>query len=274
MGEFLTQRFAAVSPDEWRRRLDAAEVVDEAGLSVSAQTPYRPYGKLYYYRSLATEPRIPFEARVLFHDEHLLVVDKPHFLPVTPTGRYVQETLLVRLRQELGLDDLAPLHRIDRETAGLVMFSLRPQERNAYHALFREHRVVKAYEAIAPWREDLSLPLTRRSRMAEGSHFMTMTEIEGEPNAETRIELLDMRGQLARYRLLPWSGQRHQLRVHMNALGLPILGDRIYPQLQPQPDLGAESYEQPLQLLSRRLSFIDPLSGHLRDFESQLALNW
>lgn len=277
--EFLAERLPLVSATDWLARMAAGEVLDERGAPLSPEAPYRAGGRLYYYRRLDHELEIPFEERLVFVDEHLVVADKPHFLPVTPKGRYVQQTLLVRLRKRLGMDTLTPIHRIDRETAGLVVFCIQPQARNAYQALFRERSVRKVYEAVAPsvsaLRQDLTLPLRYRSRLQERADaFMQMEEVAGEPNAETLIELLETRGTLARYRLTPLTGQKHQLRAQMCALGLPLLGDRIYPVLQPDSEAGARDFSQPLQLLARRLEFTDPLSGAPRCFESTLNLAW
>jgi len=267
---FLQQRFAHVAADDWLERMQRGEVLDAHGLTLAPDAAYRPHARLFYYRSLAVEQVIPFEARILFQDELLLVADKPHFLPVTPGGRYLQETLLVKLKRQLGLAELQPLHRLDRETAGLVLFSVRPNTRNAYHALFREREVSKCYEAIAPWRDDLHFPMTRSSRLAEGESFMRMREVAGEPNAHTRISLLERQGGLARYRLEPETGQRHQLRVHMCALGLPIVNDQIYPVHL--PELAENDYSRPLQLLARTLAFKDPVNGQARHFESRFTL--
>ena len=267
--DFLVARFAAQSRALWRQRMEQGLVVDEVGQPVCAQRPYQAHLRVYYYRDCAVERRIPFDEVLLYRDEHLLVVDKPHHLPVVPSGRYLQETLLVRLKRRLGLDALVPIHRIDRDTAGLVMFSLQPQTRDAYQALFRERRVHKTYEAIARRRDELALPLTRRSRIVQGAHFLLQCETEGEANATTHVELLHSMGELAQYRLRPVSGQRHQLRVHMAALGLPIVGDGLYPILTPQ----SEDFAEPaLQLLARSLSFDDPLGGGPRHFESRRTL--
>lgn len=267
--DFLVQRFPAQSRALWLQRMQQGKVVDEFGGPVTAQRPYQGHMRVYYYRDCADEARIPFDAVILYRDEHLLVVDKPHFLPVVPSGRYLQETVLVRLKRELGLDALVPIHRIDRDTAGLVMFSLQPHTRDAYQGLFRERRVEKTYEAVAGWRADLELPLTRRSRIAQGAHFLLQHETQGEPNATTHVELLRAMGTRAHYRLRPVTGYRHQLRVHMAALGLPIVGDGLYPHLTPQ---GACDLSQPLQLLARAIDFIDPLDGRRRHFESRRRL--
>lgn len=273
--DFLCERIPAVSRADWHTRMAQGDVVDAHGEPVSPNAPYRAQTRLYYWRQLAFEHPIPFEERIVFQDAHLVVADKPHFLPVTPKGRYVQQTLLVRLKRRLGIDTLVPMHRLDRETAGLVMFTVQPATRHAYQSLFRDRLVHKVYEAIAAHRPDMTFPLTRRSRLVESERFMAMQEVPGEPNAETRIECLETHAGRARYRLLPTTGQKHQLRAHMNALGLPIQGDRIYPELQPDlADGETPDYRHPLQLLARTLSFTDPVTGQARHFESTLRLDW
>lgn len=268
----LAHRFPAIAPSVWAARIEAGEVVDEHGSRITPTRPHQPRLRVYYYRSVPNEPRVPFDEVVLFQDEHLVVADKPHFLSVTPSGRYLQETLLVRLKRKLGIDTLAPVHRIDRETAGLVLFSVDVATRGRYASLFAQRAVQKQYECIAPRRSHLALPMTYRSRLADDpAHFMRVCEIPGEPNAQTCIEMLAAQGDLARYRLRPLTGRRHQLRVHCAALGIPILGDRIYPVLLP-----AETDDQarPMQLLAQSLDFIDPISGEPRCFRSQRRLTW
>ncbi|MDO9202608.1 MAG: pseudouridine synthase, partial [Hydrogenophaga sp.] len=255
-------------------RLANGDVLDENAQALAPDAPYRGGSRLYYYRALDNEVEVPFQATVLYQDAHLVVADKPHFLPVTPGGRYVQQSLLVRLKHSLGLDSLSPIHRIDRETAGLVLFAVRAQDRAAYQALFRERSVHKVYEAMAPFDASVPLPQVRRSRIAEeDGAFFRMTEVTGEPNSETRIELLEQRGAWARYRLEPVSGKRHQLRVHMNALGLPLVGDQFYPRVLRGPD-EAEDFANPLRLLAQAIAFTDPVTGEARRFESGLQLDW
>lgn len=268
--DFLTQRFPAIARATWEQRLGDGAVFDAHGQPILTDGPYQAHQKLYYYRDVAQEAPIPFEEIVLFEDAHLLVVDKPHFLPVVPSGGYLHETVLVRLKHRLGLDDLVPIHRIDRDTAGLVMFSKQRATRAAYSALFSRHAVRKTYEAIAPWRPGLCWPVLRRSRIRPAGHFMLQQEVPGEANAITEIDVLEVRGPLARYRLKPVTGQRHQLRVHMLALGLPILNDGLYPTLSPQ---GTLDHARPLQLLARQLEFTDPVSGQPRQFVSTRALD-
>ena len=269
--DFLVERFPAISREVWRARMAAHLVADEFGAPITPERPYRGHMRLYYYRDLPEEPRIPFEATVLFQDAHLVVADKPHFLPVTPSGRYVQETLLVRLKNQLGLDSLIPIHRIDRETAGLVLFSIQPDERDAYQALFRQREVSKHYEAIAPFRPELVFPQQRQTRIVEDEVFFRQRETPGEANSETRIELLEVQGAQARYALNPVSGKKHQLRVHMNALGLPILNDTIYPPVMPTPK---DNYARPLKLLAKSICFTDPVTGKTRQFKSRLDLQF
>ncbi len=260
---FLVERLPRV--DDWPERVVRGDVVDDDGRPV-ADAPYQGNRRVYYWRHLDVEPDIPFRERIVFQDEHLLVADKPHFLPVTPSGLYARQTLMARLRQATGLADLNPVHRLDRETAGLVVFNLRREERGAYHQLFRERVVDKVYEAIAPvgagpW------PRVVRHRLAEppGDNFMQMQVVDGEPNAETWIHLVEVLPDgLARYELRPKTGLRHQLRAQMNALGLPLVGDRIYPVLQPHEN--PPRFDAPLQLVARAIAFLDPVTGLQRSF--------
>lgn len=272
--DFLAERLPAVSAAQWAQRMAAGRVLDEHGAPLPPDAAFAPGTRVYYYRELEAEPPIPFEAGIVHQDAHLLVADKPHFLPVTPTGRYVQQTLLVRLKRHTGIETLTPIHRIDRETAGLVVFSIRPQDRDAYQRLFREQRVQKVYEALAPLRPELPLPAVYRSRIVEDAHFFRQREVAGEPNSETALELVEARGALGLYRLYPKSGRTHQLRVHMHALGRPIVGDLFYPEVVHGPGHVQEDWSQPLRLLARRLAFQDPVTGGARDFTSLRLLAW
>lgn len=273
--DFLCERLPAVSRADWVRRMTAGEVVTHQGVTIQPTQPYLPQTKLYYWRELPFEHPIPFEERVIYQDDWLVVADKPHFLPITPKGRYLHETLLVRLKRQLGIDTLVPAHRLDRETAGLVLFTVQPASRHAYQSLFRDRLVSKVYEAVAPYQAGLPWPQWRRSRLQESERFMAMEEVPGEPNAHTWIDLTEVKGPWARYELRPITGQKHQLRAHMNALGLPLHGDRIYPVLQPaEPPDAPLDFSHPLKLLARELSFTDPISGEERRFTSQRTLPW
>ena len=269
VADFLFQRFPGVPASVWLQRMHDGDVVDDAGQRITPQCSYTPLRRVYYYRAVEAEPRIPFEAVVLWQDEHLLVVDKPHFLPVVPSGKYLQETVLIRLKNAMGLEALSPIHRIDRDTAGLVLFSKQVASRGAYQELFRTRQVDKTYECIAPWNADLPWPVTRQSRIVPSAHFMQQTEVPGVPNALTHITPIEVLGNLARYALKPVTGQRHQLRVHMAALGLPIRWDGMYPTLTPE---GSANYNHPLQLLARSIGFNDPISGEQLHFNSERVL--
>jgi tRNA pseudouridine32 synthase/23S rRNA pseudouridine746 synthase len=266
--DFLIHRFHEIPKTTWINRLEQGLVLNQQGTAFQIDSPYIADQHIYYYRNIENEVRIPFEETILYHDEHLLVADKPHFLPVIPSGKYVQETLLTRLKNKLGLDDLAPMHRIDRETAGLVLFSVNPATRDAYQALFRERTIHKTYEAIAPYRTTLSFPMTYQSRMIKGEPFFRMKEAAGEINSETRIDILEVQGELAKYQLSPITGKQHQLRVHLAALGIPILYDPFYPELTKWK----EDYSNPLQLLAKQIVFIDPITQQPHQFTSERKL--
>jgi tRNA pseudouridine32 synthase/23S rRNA pseudouridine746 synthase len=265
----LCERFPAVARSQWLERMARGRVVDSTGRWVTAETPHRVGLEVHYYREVPDEPSIPFDEVLLHADADLLVADKPHFLPVAPAGAHVHETLLGRLIRRTGNHGLAPLHRIDRDTAGLVLFSTNPHSRARYQALFRERRIEKRYEALAPALPGVEFPCTRSSRMVAGEPFFRMQEIEGPANSETRIDVVARGDGHWRYALTPITGRKHQLRVHMAALGAPIANDAIYPSLLHRP---TGDYSSPLQLLAKRLSFIDPLSGVERSFSSNFSL--
>jgi tRNA pseudouridine32 synthase/23S rRNA pseudouridine746 synthase len=271
---FLEARFPAVT--DWPGRLARGDVLDAAGRALPAGARVATGDRLWYWRDPPPEPRVPFELELLHRDEHLVVVDKPHFLPAIPAGRHLRETALVRLRATLGIATLAPIHRLDRETAGVLVFSVRPQDRGAYHAMLSERAVHKVYEAIAPWRGEPAFPLLARHRLERPARdgFMQVRVVPGEPNAEARIDVVErLVDGHALYRLEPRTGRTHQLRVQMNALGLPIAGDRIYPVLWPEDAADAvPDWTRPLQLLAREIAFTDPVTGQARRFTSRRTL--
>ncbi|MFF7182348.1 pseudouridine synthase [Streptomyces sp. NPDC008121] len=236
---------------------------------VTGREPYAAGLSIWFHRDFPAEEPVPFGIGVVYRDERIVVADKPHFLATMPRGRHVTETALARLRRELALAELQPAHRLDRLTAGLVLFVVRPADRGAYQTLFRDRLVRKEYEAVAPYDPAVALPVTVRSRIEKERGVMAAREVPGEPNSESRIELVERRGALGRYRLLPATGRTHQLRVHMNALGLPILHDPVYPVVRAD---GPEDFTRPLQLLARTLEFTDPVSGVELRFESRLSL--
>jgi tRNA pseudouridine32 synthase/23S rRNA pseudouridine746 synthase len=245
------------------------QVLDEMARRVDSDTAFRVGACIFYYRELENENPIPFVQQVLYQDEHILVADKPHFLPVIPSGKFLHETLLVRLRKQCATETLAPIHRLDRETAGVVLFSLNPKTRGHYTSLFRNRRVRKEYEALAPTLEDSSFSTTRRSRIVRGEPFFRMKEVPGEANSETHIRSCKNLGRFTLYQLLPRTGKKHQLRLHLAALGIPIVNDKFYPAMTSLDD---DDFSRPLKLLAKSISFQDPLTGRQHYFESGTRL--
>jgi len=272
--EFFASHFPHIDQSEWLARFQDGLIMSLDGQVLAATDAYQANTHLLYFRRLSREPIIPYEEHILFQDEHILVADKPHFLPVTPSGLYLHQTLLNRLKKRTGIQALSPIHRIDRDTAGLVIFSIKPSERALYQNLFRDRVVKKVYEAIAPYSEELAtkLPMTYQSRIQESENFLQMQEIAGEPNTDTYIELIESSKPWARYRLTPGSGKKHQLRCHLNALGIPIKYDQIYPVLTPYKAYDLD-FSRPLQLLAKEIHFKDPVTQDYRSFFSQMTIS-
>ena len=274
--DFLCERFPFVDERGWRARLNSGFVAAADGTILSEYARYCAGETIYYYREISREdePRIPFDETILYVDAHLIVVDEPHFLPVIPSGRFLRETLLTRLRlrpelQHLNVADITPIHRLDKDTAGVMLLSHNRATRGAYQSLFQSRAVSKVYEAIATTRMDLNYPVDVSSRMVRGEQFYLTQEVEGEPNAFTTVELIENRGAYSLYRLHPETGKKHQLRVHMMRLGMPLLNDGLYPVPTP---MDVVDYDKPLKLLARSIAFDDPMTGQARRFESALTL--
>jgi tRNA pseudouridine32 synthase / 23S rRNA pseudouridine746 synthase len=238
---------------------------------ITAATPFAPREFLWFHRELPDEAPVPFALDVLHRDDDVVVVDKPHFLATIPRGRHVVETALVRLRRALDLPELSPAHRLDRVTAGLLLFVVRRERRGAWQTLFRDRRVHKTYEAIAPYDPATALPATVRSRIVKERGVVLAREVPGPPNAETRVELVERRGDRARYRLTPLTGRTHQLRLHLRGLGVPILGDRFYGGDAPE-DTALDDFTRPLQLLAAALELPHPRTGAPLRFTSRRTL--
>jgi tRNA pseudouridine32 synthase/23S rRNA pseudouridine746 synthase len=272
VGEHLVARFGgAIGAGRVADMLEAGRFVGADGVAVRGDDPYAAGRCLWFHRDFAPEEPVPFPVGVVYRDERLVVADKPHFLATMPRGRHITETAVARLRRELDLPSLQPAHRLDRLTAGLVLFVVRPEHRGAYQTLFRDRLVRKEYEALAPYDPEVALPRTVRSRIVKERGVLAAREEPGEANSESRVELVEHRGRVGRYRLLPATGRTHQLRVHMNALGLPIVHDPLYPVVAAE---GApDDWSRPLQLLARLLEFTDPVGGEPRRFESGLRLS-
>ena len=274
--DFLTERFTYLTPEVLQERMRNGFIVDETGKALDDKTPYLESIFLFYYREVPDEVVIPFKEKILYKDDNIIVVDKPHFIPITPTGRYVKETLLARLKHHYQIEEISPIHRLDRETAGIVMFTCNAKVRGAYQSLFQKREVDKTYEAIAALLTTAgknTFPLTHKSRIVKSDTFFLMQEEEATTdkptNSETHISIEEVKSDLARYKLKPVTGKQHQLRVHMMSLGIPILNDPFYPELLP---CKGEDYSSPLQLLAKSIAFDDPITGKMRTFESERSL--
>jgi len=268
--DFLVERFPFISSEILQERMSRGDIVDESGRQFAIESLYQGELFLFYYREIPDEPAIPFKEKILFKNDNFIVVDKPHFIPVTPGGRYVKESLLSRLKHHYQIEEISPIHRLDRETAGIVMFTCNPEVRGAYQSLFQKRQVDKVYEAIAPTTDNHIFPLIHKSRIVKSETFFIMKEDEGEINSETSISILEEKDSLARYQLKPITGKQHQLRVHMMSLGIPILHDPFYPELLP---CKGENYSNPLQLLAKTISFVDPITNKKQFFSSKQELN-
>lgn len=270
--EYLALKHPAIGDAVWRQRMADGKVHWHDGTLINPDTAYQAQQRVYYYREVATEPLIPFAETIVYQDQDLLVAHKPHFLPVTVGGIYIHECLQNRLRRATGHPHLQALHRLDRATAGLVMFAINPATRHRYHHLFETRQVHKTYQAIA--RVDAKLDLvgqswTLKNRLTRAVPRFRMQTVDGTPNSHSEIRCVQQSAGYALFELSPVTGKTHQLRVHMSTLGWPILHDRYYPKLQPQtPDC----YQEPLQLLAKSLRFIDPITQQTREFETCVDL--
>lgn len=280
IGEYMAERFFHLDPERLLSRFDRGEIVARDGTPLTRETPLGAHEFVWYYREPPLERDIPFEIEVLHQDRDLVVADKPHFLPTTPGGKYLQNSALVRLRNLLGIPELTPIHRLDRATAGLLMFSTRPETRGAYQLLFERRQVEKVYEAVSALPADwdpaspalagLPFPIVYRNHIEKlRAHVCVKVDHGREPNSETLIELLDFDERVVHTLLRPHSGRMHQLRVHLASLGAGILHDGFYPDLLPE---APDDFTRPLQLLARELRFDDPLSGAPREFTTRRTL--
>lgn len=267
--EYLCHKFPHIALTEWQQRFAEGLIFDTTGHILNLESSYIQNSHIFYYRFLPHEILVPFEYTILFENEHLLVVDKPHFLTMSPTGKYVQQTLLVRLKQQTGNDILTPIHRLDRETAGVVLFSKQACSRAIYQEMFAKREVKKTYHAIAPYDSDVIFPCNVCLRIEKGEPFYTMQVVAGTVNSETEINLLEHNTVWGKYQLQPITGKQHQLRVHLNHLRLPIKNDPFYPVVEHKLE---NDFSSPLQLLAKHIRFIDPISLNEMSFSSHFDL--
>jgi tRNA pseudouridine32 synthase/23S rRNA pseudouridine746 synthase len=252
--EYLISHFPHVGAADWRSRFERGKITQHDGACLKADAVYRRGTLVFYEREVEGEPESQETHEVLFRNSEILVADKPHGMPVTPAGNYLQRSLLYRLQQATGVRGITPLHRLDRDTAGLVLFSLNPLTRGHYHKLFAEGEIAREYLAIAPWTAPVSQNRWRlESRIGPGDPWFRQRLVDGPANAVTEIELHEAQESRGLFRLKPRTGKKHQLRLHMASIGAAIEGDRLYPCL-----LRAEPQLRQLQLLALRLAFIDP----------------
>lgn len=266
--DFLRARLPDRVPvDEW---LAAGRFVDAAGSPFSPTAPYAPAMFVWFHKDAPADAGVAVPELVVLHrDDRIVVVDKPHFLATIPRGAHVRASALVALRTQLDLPDLAPAHRLDRLTAGVLLFTTEPRWRAPYQRLFEENAAAKTYEALAPALPHLTEPTVVRSHIVKPRGSLQAVEVPGaEPNAWTRVTLTGTQGVHGLYLLEPRTGRTHQLRVHMAGLGAPIVGDPLYPVVSDAPEDPAD----PLRLVARTLAFTDPVDGSQRRFTSGAAL--
>lgn len=267
---FFVQRFPKIPEQTWRERIATGKVLTEAGLPITLDTAYLPNSRLFYFREVEDEPKIPFQEQILFQNDHFMVACKPHFLPVTPGGSYVRETLINRLKEKTGNPFLSPINRIDLGTAGLVLISMNRDTRGIYQQMFMAGLVRKTYEAVTVFGDDPGRKeWLVENRIEPGEPWFRMTTCPGKINARSRLRLVEVGAGRARFKLYPITGKKHQLRIHLSGLGFPIVHDRYYPKLLPEIPV---DYANPLQLLSRKIEFLDPITKQEMSFESQREL--
>lgn len=270
--DFLIRRFPRIRRTIWEQRILDGKVLDDGGIPITVTSEYTPFKRIFYFREVEQERVIPFAEKILYLNDELLVACKPHFLPVTPGGPYVAECLLNRLRKRTGNDDLVPVHRIDRETAGIVLFSANRKTRGLYNELFLHGKVEKTYQAVAECSGTLEkTEWDLENRIVSGEPWFRMKTAPGESNSRSIIKLVELRSKLARFILNPLTGKTHQLRLHMSGLGFRIRNDKYYPDLQPEI---ADDFNHPLQLIAKTVKFHDPVSGKQMEFTSERELQW
>lgn len=265
---FLVSKFPAIAASVWQTRILDGKVHWRNGTLITLETPFIPRERVYYYREVERESLIPFEEQVLLQTNEFMLVFKPHFLAVNPSGNFVNECLVNRQRIKTGIQDIVAAHRLDRATAGIMLLSLNSKTRHDYHELFKSGQIHKTYQAIAPLNSEikvmiaqgkLTLPVawTVKNRLQKSVPSFLMCIGEGEPNSHSKIRLSEVHNGYGLFELEPVTGRTHQLRVHMMSLGMPLLNDRLYPKLL---DKAADDFTAPLKLMAKRLCFTDPIT--------------
>jgi tRNA pseudouridine32 synthase / 23S rRNA pseudouridine746 synthase len=280
--EFLSEKFPSIPKATWLDRMTRELVHWQNGDLITVNSPCLASTHIMYYREVTSEPVIPFDHEVIYQDNEIIVVDKPHFLPVTPGGIYVNECLLNRIRKQFDNEDIVPIHRLDKDTAGLVIFSRNPMSRGCFTQLFANRQIEKSYQAVAQVNSSQSDFGNQKSwevknHIKRGNPGFVWTQGAGDVNAYSEIILEDTAQDLGLFRLIPHTGKTHQLRLHMMAIGMPILNDRFYPKILPFEDkLDSETttsqFSSPLQLLASSLRFTDPLNGFKHVFKTKRHL--
>ena len=271
--QFLIEHFVHIEANIWYQRIFQGKVHWQNGELINESTVYRPKARVYYYREVEKEIKVPFEERIIYQDDEIIIVFKPHFLPVTPSGHYVNECLVHRLRIKTGIETIAPAHRLDKDTAGIMLMTLNPKTRHHYHSLFTSKQISKNYQAIAALTPELlalhqtqklTLPIhwTVKNCIKRSKPSFIMQVVDDEANSHSEIGLMAVKNGFGLFELSPITGKTHQLRLHMNSLNMPILNDKFYPKLKFKMP---ETFQKPLQLLAHRLKFTDPVTKKRHD---------
>ncbi len=268
--DFLVWKIPRLSETRIDEMFAEGRFVDEKGTVLPHDTPYLNNRFVFFHRDLPDETPPPGELLVLYQDERIVVLDKPHFWSTIPRGQHVLYSATVQARRMLDLPELSPAHRLDRSTAGVLLCTKYRKFRAHYQLLFEHREVSKTYEAIAPVKDDLQFPVEVKSHIAKYRGQIRAVELpDEEPNSHTLIELEETRSGLGRYKVTPYTGKTHQIRLHFNSLGIPLIGDAFYPVLL---ENNVHDFSSPMQLLAKSLEFDDPISGQPMKFTSSRML--